>query len=1584
MTAKIAGKVIRQLLKKLIVSGIIIGLCILVMQLNLAIGIILMMLYSSLMVLKTSRNEMPLGKFTAILPALMSLASFFFMLALIGVSNPLMPIAGLAAGIIPGWLMARGHRVYEKNGIVYAKRTFFYIFIWILSMLFTQGSTLKGLRSTITDFGFLLNGFSTAMMVVLSILLFTKISRGKIQTTSITTNIIFFIVINGLLVGGTIQPTHAITFNNQNEKELTKKVGNYIFTSELTSIMSGICKEAHSSCELEGTNLDVSLSSGIVARKFSLPKQPGLSQVVYFTLINTQLSSSSKNRKWVRSDCPNDGEYRETKVAEGLAQMCKVDTTTMTLMGPSGRYALWLEWEYNRWIVRLTYDFYKVPGNLPDAVVEKYIAFAFDHIIKKLKSVEITEGQYNTHNGSSTTSDTITCRRGDMKCCEQLSSGGPVPVMDCFREGGTFQIDERIAPQPTPSPSPQPSPQPKPAPNPQPNPQPDDIISLIKQALQDIGFTDDDAAAAGAAVALIMLLSGLGMNAALTAAQVTANAVMAAAQEAATDTSTESEGRNDESSPNTILDGAEAVQWMKDNGYYDKNGNPTRKYHDFMNSPHSQEGPGLQGFAGDIDENGNPTGDFAIVISNEDEPDSSPPESNEADSPVSSESEKSEKEQESKKDEAEKEASDNAKQNKKTSEPPSGAENGPKADDKNKSTEKPPPASDPDQNTNKPEPSKTREEKEQSSDTDDTEKQSKKGKPEENKEDPGFFSQLWNRGSQDVKDFAFAGYEMVKYTFTDGEFLINALKGSAEDAEKVRNLFNGKAAAQAGAALGEEIRKDPRILSDTLAGSAETVKQLAADAKDLAIDAGNRINETVKETAKGTQEMIQFLSSDQASEDKTEILAETLKETVKDIYRVDENEEMAAAIRKTLSDPDKVYDGVKSLTGIQDFEDSWDPDKSVYERVGHSLLGTLNVGDAIGAAQVVKNVTKSGAKSVLNTIAGSGASFVDDGARAAASLADKTGDFNRATKTAATAINSAGDLKQTVKVVDSAQGAATDTAAILNRAGDVHETAKDVNTVVDAADNTINKRTLSGSSKTSGEDVVELVTDSKVQNPIHAGTDVSSEAKRRMEQYDYYLRNPDGKMTHITDQAVVDLKPRGRQTLIKVPKEGTGVERVATIEAYGDQIIGTEKTGLKNRVKNEIASLGNSADNLTNSGARTSSNADEFWGANNQERIEIGGEPDYDGLSKSAKKSPAEYAETLENRHTKKGSTIPAGKTDDIIPAEGVTPDTSGYTLASQKHMAVTGDKYGVQISGRPTNSVSSSLLERGEAVPKCQLLKNKTISKADTYIGFSPDDIGKVGHGKPVKPDWDTIPGNMRSEVQERYAQRAQEFVDQKKWLEAHKDQVRIEGNLIVDTKTGKPFTGDVDLFDIRGMHGETLPASVTEQITRELKEGMPGITEDLAGRPHRGHSNVMHGRHNDWDWSGYDNKTAWEKHVTVTGDKHGVNIAGDLPIDSATGKAVPGAIDSLVIKGVDGRAPSATVVKQIKKELKDGVQFTGEGQSKRAIAEAIDKKIRRSHAPGNEALVTYFPDLDPKPGSTPNPKATYWNGGDDNPFVD
>ena len=62
-----------------------------------------------------------------------------------------------------------------------------------------------------------------------------------------------------------------------------------------------------------------------------------------------------------------------------------------------------------------------------------------------------------------------------------------------------------------------------------------------------------------------------------------------------------------------ILDGDKANNWMKDHGYLDKNGHATQKFSDFMNSMPSESGTELQGFAGDIDENGNPTGHFAIV-----------------------------------------------------------------------------------------------------------------------------------------------------------------------------------------------------------------------------------------------------------------------------------------------------------------------------------------------------------------------------------------------------------------------------------------------------------------------------------------------------------------------------------------------------------------------------------------------------------------------------------------------------------------------------------------------------------------------------------------------------------------------------------------------------------------------------------------------------------------------------------------------------------------------------------------------------------------------------------------------------------
>ncbi len=173
MASGTAATVIRQLSKKLIITAIVIGMSIMIMQINQALGIILMMLYSSWMVISSSKKEMPLTKLTALLPGAMSLICFLAILSFLGVTHPIMPMIGCGAGLIFGFLMTKGHKIYIKKGVVYSQRTLLYISLWVCSILFTQGSTLMGIRE-IVDFGLLLNGFSATGMVVLSLLLIQK------------------------------------------------------------------------------------------------------------------------------------------------------------------------------------------------------------------------------------------------------------------------------------------------------------------------------------------------------------------------------------------------------------------------------------------------------------------------------------------------------------------------------------------------------------------------------------------------------------------------------------------------------------------------------------------------------------------------------------------------------------------------------------------------------------------------------------------------------------------------------------------------------------------------------------------------------------------------------------------------------------------------------------------------------------------------------------------------------------------------------------------------------------------------------------------------------------------------------------------------------------------------------------------------------------------------------------------------------------------------------------------------------------------------------------------------------------------
>ncbi len=196
--------------------------------------------------------------------------------------------------------------------------------------------------------------------------------------------------------------------------------------------------------------------------------------------------------------------------------------------------------------------------------------------------------------------------------------------------------------------------------------------------------------------------------------------------------------------------------------------------------------------------------------------------------------------------------------------------------------------------------------------------------------------------------------------------------------------------------------------------------------------------------------------------------------------------------------------------------------------------------------------------------------------------------------------------------------------------------------------------------------------------------------------------------------------------------------------------------------------------------------------------------------------------------------------TKDFVETD-VVPDTSGYTEATERGLRDFAEENNVQVYTRPTTSRASELLKNGEAVPKPQFVKNKTINSIDAkYLGASEENIGKVGSFEPRRPtidDLKDLPLEEQQRVMGRYHQRVNEYRDQAKHLAENeaKGLCKVENGVVYDAG-GKPYTGDVDVYAIRGPHGEKLSPERVAELEKELRRR--GI-------------NVEHGAHENWDMS-------------------------------------------------------------------------------------------------------------------------------------
>jgi hypothetical protein len=277
-----------------------------------------------------------------------------------------------------------------------------------------------------------------------------------------------------------------------------------------------------------------------------------------------------------------------------------------------------------------------------------------------------------------------------------------------------------------------------------------------------------------------------------------------------------------------------------------------------------------------------------------------------------------------------------------------------------------------------------------------------------------------------------------------------------------------------------------------------------------------------------------------------------------------------------------------------------------------------------------------------------------------------------------------------------------------------------------------------------------------------------------------------------------------------------------------------------------------------------------------------------------------------------------------------------GMPERNQKHVQMVADKHGVEIQVRPTNPESRALLENGTGYPKPECIKMKTIDANDIALGAPADGAGKVGYFEPKLPEgYSSIEELQQAnpKLSERFTQRQQEFVDRQEevqrlmggdGLKAGERQVVVRDGVVYDVETGKPFCGDHDLFDVRGVGGEELPKSVRDAIVKELKDGP---------------AKVQHGDHMSWDYGGYSKDVPAEGMKAPFAKAEGIDekiLKGHAPpAYKPDGTLASGGEPLVTFRGSEQAGPLAGTSVQDRLE---GSYYTGSG---RPVRVSLEEKI-------------------------------------------
>ncbi len=197
-----------------------------------------------------------------------------------------------------------------------------------------------------------------------------------------------------------------------------------------------------------------------------------------------------------------------------------------------------------------------------------------------------------------------------------------------------------------------------------------------------------------------------------------------------------------------------------------------------------------------------------------------------------------------------------------------------------------------------------------------------------------------------------------------------------------------------------------------------------------------------------------------------------------------------------------------------------------------------------------------------------------------------------------------------------------------------------------------------------------------------------------------------------------------------------------------------------------------------------------------------------------------------------------------------IDPGDAGITNSAAGQAQLVARKHGVHILTRQSGRGVAELRTQGYS-PKPMDIKSKTINELDVHLGAPGHGLRQVGHFDPQMPA--TRPAGMDdatwAKLGQRYQQRRAEYdgpTGQKMEKLIKSGKVEVRDGVVYDTglvqNSGKPITGDYDLFEIVYPNGTPVPKHVYDAVVADLSVG-----------PFQ----AMHGAHMRWKFDMGDYNT-------------------------------------------------------------------------------------------------------------------------------